>query len=150
MFITNNNATDNADRCPSFEGVCNLHNDCRNVLQKFCWWIKCSFLYHKPSPHTTTPAKGLFIQQVHHHGQLRPNDWDCCANNCFAYLNFSFNKFSQKPSHLHAGVSIWQHFIIQTDLSGTDMFSYPTYRLTVVLINLKNYSTYYSNTNLVS
>ncbi len=45
-FITQHNATDVA----SFEGVCNWHADCRNVHQRCCPWIECSFLYHKPSP----------------------------------------------------------------------------------------------------
>ncbi len=44
--IHSHNATDVA----SFEGTCNWHADCRNVLQSCCPWIKCSFLFHKPSP----------------------------------------------------------------------------------------------------
>ncbi len=45
-FITQHNATDVA----SFEGACNCHADCRNVHQRCCPLIECSFLYHKPSP----------------------------------------------------------------------------------------------------
>ncbi len=45
-FITRHNATDVA----SFEGACNWHNDCRNVHLSCCPWIKCAFLYHKPTP----------------------------------------------------------------------------------------------------
>ena len=39
-FITQHNATDVA----SFEGVCILHADCRNVHQSCCPWIECSCL----------------------------------------------------------------------------------------------------------
>ncbi len=80
-FITQHNETDVA----SFEGVCNLHADCRNVHQSCCPWIECSFLYHKPSPkafqriwqyiesnrphncrpRATTPAQDLHIQHLH-------------------------------------------------------------------------------------
>ncbi len=45
-FITQHNATDVA----RFEGACNWHADCRNVLQSCFPRIECSFLYHKPSP----------------------------------------------------------------------------------------------------
>uniref|UniRef100_A0A9J7YUW8 Solute carrier family 24 member 6a n=1 Tax=Cyprinus carpio carpio TaxID=630221 RepID=A0A9J7YUW8_CYPCA len=45
-FITQHNATDVA----SFEGACNWHAESRNVHQSCCQLIKCSFLYHKPSP----------------------------------------------------------------------------------------------------
>ncbi len=46
QFITRHNATDVA----SFEGACNWHDDCRNVHLSCCPWIKCAFLYHKPTP----------------------------------------------------------------------------------------------------
>ncbi len=45
-FITQHNATD----VTSFVRASNWHADCRNVHQSCCPLIKCSFLYHKPSP----------------------------------------------------------------------------------------------------
>ncbi len=85
-LITQHNATD----VTSFEGACNWHAECRNVHQSCCPWIKCSFLYHKPSPkafqrsgstsnrphnrrpRVTTPAQDLHIQHLHLQDRLRP------------------------------------------------------------------------------
>ena len=91
-FITQHNATD----VSSFEGTCSWHADCRNVHQRCCPWIECSFFYHKPSPKAFqtiwqyiqlasqlqtmcceavwmyTPAQDLHIQHVPLQDRLRP------------------------------------------------------------------------------
>ncbi len=128
-FITQHNATDAA----SFEGACNWHDDCRNVLQS---WIECSFLYHKPSPKVfqriwqyiqpasqpqTTPAQDLHIQHLHLQDHLRPATRTSAATIGLHNQIISAETVSGKLICMLVvliRVSTWLQFVVVTDLSG--------------------------------
>ncbi len=106
-FITQHNATDVA----SFEGACNWHADCRNVLQSCCPLIECSFVYHKLSPNAfqriwqyIQPASQPQTTDIHLQDRLRPATRTAAAtivlNNQIISPQTVRNRL--REAHLHA------------------------------------------------